>query len=513
VVLVSLLVVGGVSYGAIRFFASADDVAIRYVPEDAFAYASVFLEPSTAQRRALRDLLERTSLRSAEDAEAALGELLDGPLGRIGLGFERDVQPWLGGQAAVFLTAPGSGRDAPGWGLLLATEDEDATRRSLQRYRSEAAVGSRAISYKDVSAELLADGTVTGFLESFLFIGSRDAFEAAVDAGDGRSLSDSARYRRALDDLPTDRLAVAYLDTGTLMNAFTGGFGFLPVTVLGGMFDQTSAAVLFASPDGLVIDGSSRLLERSLFGDLGLFVGKPGMMANLPSEAWLALNLPELSEVSRSIFGSLAPLLLGAAGPAAEEAFLQETGIDLERDVFGWMGDGGFFTEGFGPSAGGGFVVSATNEAASRRAVHRLAGIGIARGIQVAPRHEPGLGSGEAGRIGYVAELEGDRVHLAADNGRVFAGIGERALSMALDPSSRLADRPRWRGAVDSLGTKHVPLLFINVGAMRASQAGPGAPSAFSERLEPWIESLTYVISGARRADGRVWTRTVMGVE
>ena len=71
--------------------------------------------------------------------------------------------------------------------------------------------------------------------------------------------------------------------------------------------------------------------------------GESELLGEMPGDAWGALALPKVGESAQSLFSSFA----GAIGGAAlNEQVKQSTGLDLEHDVFSWLGDVGVFVRG-----------------------------------------------------------------------------------------------------------------------------------------------------------------------
>ncbi|MQB00267.1 MAG: DUF3352 domain-containing protein [Actinobacteria bacterium] len=522
--LVSVLLVGGVAYGAMRLFSHADDHAIDLVPKRSLAYANVFLEPSTAQRRAIRDLLERFPVKTPERAQDLIANLLDEPLSEIGLQFERDVQPWLGDQIAGFALPPQSLEADLNGGVLIATTDEDATRVALEKYRRKNDLGTERSTYKDRDLEIDADGTVTGFLGSFLFVGTRAGFEAAADAeASGDSLEDSARYERAVRGLEEDRLAVGYLDTSGFMRLLRreGGPEVLPLRRLGLTQGQTQAAVMYATSKAVIVDQVSHVPQRGLGRELARIYGEPGIMERLPRDAWAAMSLPNVGSVGKAIFAQAAAFLPGGLGPAAaNERIRRETGLDLNRDVLGWVEHAALYVSGTNRvDIGGGVLISSSDPRASRRAVHRMAGLLIAEGAAIEQRTWTWRGNVDIGNDGrdtkgYALDIGAEEpVHLVADEDRVVLAYGDEATGQAIDASSYMGDGLEWLESVKTLEKDYVPIFYVDLQSARAVLEAFGADEedVYVEDVEPWLRPLSHVISGARRDGDRVRIRTVIG--
>jgi len=523
--IVIALVVGASAYAGVRFLAPAEDRAIELVPRDSFAYVNLFLEPSTAQRRAIRDLLERLPPRSPDRAGELIADLLDRPLREFGLRFDEDVEPWLGHQIAGFVLPPAELEGDIDGGVLIATEDEDATRGALRKYREANDVDVEPASYKDHGLDVEADGVVTGFLGSFLFVGTRPGFEAAADAEEsGRSLAESDAYLDATRGLKDDHLAIGYVDTSGLMEAIrreasSEVAGFEDMGLLGG---QTQAAVVYVTREGVLIDQASYLPGGPLGRALEGVYGERGIMERLPRDAWVALDLPNFGRFARVLFDEATGVLPGGLGGAAVmERIQRETGLDLQADVFDWMDDAALYVSGTNRvDIGGGVLFSSSRPAASDSAVHRIAGVLIGRGApvrQITWRWQGNVDIGrDPGRTkGYALDIgQEEPLHLVADDDRVVLAYGDEATGQALDASSYLGDGLEWKLALETLDAPYVPFFYVDLQAARSAIESFGVASdpVYMEDVQPWLEPLSHVISGARRTGGKVLTRTVIGV-
>jgi Protein of unknown function (DUF3352) len=523
--LVVLLVIGGAAYGAMRFFAPADDRALDHVPKESFAYVNVFLHPSTAQRRAIRDLLERFPVETPDRAEDLIGNLLDVPLSEIGLEFERDVKPWLGDQAAGFVLPPENLEDDFAGGFLLATEDESATEAALDKYRRKNDVSSETHMYEEREYERWSDGNVIAFTGSFLFVGTTAGFERMVDTESAaEGLGDTPRYRQAIEGLEQDRLAIAYLNTAGLFDAIEreAGPDALPLRGLGLTEGQTTAAVMYVTDDGVVVDQASEVPERGVLAELSRLYQDRGIIERLPRDSWFALNLPGFGDIAKRLFAQVTGFLPGGLGPAAaNEQIKQETGLDLAQDVFSWMGDAALYVSGTNRvDIGGGVVVASTDPKASTKAVHKLAGLAIAEGAPVEPRtwtYQGNIDAGDPGedRKGYALDIGApEAINLVHGGEQVVLAYGDEATGQALDASSFLGDTLEWREAVQSLDNDYVPLLYVDLQAVRVVVEAFGADKdeVYLEDVQPWLKPLSHVISGARQEGDRSLIRTVIGV-
>ena len=249
----ALLVAGGAALVMRRIGAPGDGSA-AIVPADAVAYLHVYLRPSLAQRRALRDLLASTgAARTDGQAARLVGGLADAALEGVGLSFERDVQPWVGEQIAGFSVPAGDG--PPARALVIAAADRAGARRAAERAleRNGRRVARRTIAGRSVSVAGPLAAAVRG---DWLLVGDAAAVRAALATRADTSLATRDAFRDATADLEGDRLAFAFLDGGRAAEA-------LPFGPAG-----ASAAVASARRDALVVQVAARG-SMALAGALG----------------------------------------------------------------------------------------------------------------------------------------------------------------------------------------------------------------------------------------------------
>lgn len=176
----------------------ATDTLADRVPGDASAYVHVFLKPSTQERLDIEALLENTlgSTDAGASLKDALESLLEPLLNDVGMDYDRDVQPWLGSQAAWF--SLGAGTDQA---VAIETKDDHAAREVLERL-----VVSRPDLRVGGSDGVVVVGTT----------GAVVAFDDPLAVGHG--LGAEPVLERTLDGLPSHRVLTAFArsDGGTV---------------------------------------------------------------------------------------------------------------------------------------------------------------------------------------------------------------------------------------------------------------------------------------------------------
>lgn len=498
------LVVGGLAFLGYRIYLNeVDDSAIELVPPDAVLYANVYLNPSTRQKQALRDLLRHfPAAGSPEEARTRVEELLDDALAGLGLEFGRDVEPWLGRQVGLYVRA-GEAPGDPTIALLVATKDADATRDAVAAAMDETGDDPEARSYEGVSYEVTQDGTAVGIVGDFLVVASGpDEIEASVDAVDGRSLAETVRFTEATAALPSDRVALFYSNLEPLLGRLRREQG-VP-------FDEAEAAAVLGSPgaaaaylrpNGIVIDAS--------FPGTG---GRPGhILAGLPETAWAAFGLDDLGGLIQSrldLFG-----VLGSAG--AEVALKNGTGLDLQDDLLAWMGDAALYLGGRPADVEGAIVLESTDPAASDAALDKIQIALIRTGSRLRPLHVEGfdgftISDPSQPDIPLISVLSGDRVIVS--NSRDAAIEATRG-------GERLGDDSLYSAATTAIGETFGPAFYLDAGALldgigdAFETSSPDQSSEFEADIRPDLDPFSFIIYGTRPQAGRTYARLLIGVE
>jgi Protein of unknown function (DUF3352) len=328
--------------GYLFIFGAATDRAAAIAPARSVAYVSVYLTPSTGQQMRLADLL--TKLPGLTDRTALgtkLDELAQRFLGDAGLDYRADVKPWIGDEVAIALVAEGSGQASTNGSLVMAAvRDEPAARAAIARIIQKANGTSSNETYNGVAISVAkgAAGEAGSFaiLDGTLLAASDQVtMHAAVDAAQGRtpSLGDSDAFRRATDSLPTDRLALAYLDISGA--ASLGGQAALASGYHG------AALALVARSDGLQVTGrapfDASAASASARANFALGSEAAGLPDWMPATTHAELVFFGARQTFDAVIGQLGS---APGGQQAADTITQlralaalGLGIDLDRDL------------------------------------------------------------------------------------------------------------------------------------------------------------------------------------
>ena len=512
------------------FFGSAEDDAVNLVPADAVAYGSIFLDPSTNQKRAIGDLLEKfPEAPNADEARAKFVELLDKGLAEIDMTFEEDIDPWLGDQIAGWAQIPENletaptdsplaGDDAPPAAFLIASDDDEAAIQFVEEASAKSDDKLTDKSYEGADYVLNeAENSAAGVVDGFLVIGNEAGFKAVVDVSGGEdSLADSETYTDTTDELTEDRLATFYFDGSAVAEALeksgapAGAFESGSFGMFGGSLSPTAGA-LFAESDKVVFETTSR---PGAEGGQEAPEISDGLLPDLPGDSWGAFGLADLGATLETIYdGLIESFAAGGMSPEDLDAqFEAQTGLDLREDLFSWMGDAGLFVSGTDPlSVGGGIVIESSDPTTSSATIDQLGTLLERQGVPTEPLSAAGA-EGFAVQIPDVAATQ--RVVVLAGE-RVVIAYGEDAAVNALENSDPLSESEAFQTATEGLGDDFIASGYFDMDAMQelAEAAGASQFPEYEEEVKPWLEPFTYVTFGSRENGDRLVQRLVIGID
>jgi Protein of unknown function (DUF3352) len=355
VALVAVLLLVGCGGGG-----SADDASpATIVPADAVVYGEMVVRPEGSLRSDALDAAAKVF--ATDDPEARIRELLREASGRSIVDSERDVEPWLGDRVGFWGSAEHAGV------VLLAADDPDAARESVEAVLRRGKVSFSSRSHGGVDYLLTSDGVAAGIVDGWLAIGRERVVVRTIDAAAGDSLADTDEYADAVGRLPDDRLAHFWADTAGLLDSAMRRHGEL--SQLRGLVpidDLPPVAGAFLA------DGDRVALEVRSDGDLGVEAHSTPLVGELPGDAWAAAGTADLG---RSLRDGLDRFRGAIGGVAVRARVREELGLDLDRDVLDWIGDTAFFLRGTTrASIDGGLVIRPTDEARAADAFGRIVG-------------------------------------------------------------------------------------------------------------------------------------------
>jgi hypothetical protein len=516
------------------------------VPASAALYAGATVRPTGSLQQQAR--AAGRALSHQADPYLRLVAALQTP-GSPTLSYSRDVEPWLGPYAGVFLTSlhasstipsllehgllgggsPGAfpfGTGGAEGALVLDTSNLEKARSFLDSQAAHA--GAHTTSYHGVSYELSSGGVAFGLVHDFAVIGSQSGLRGVIETtGGGSSLAHAGGYAKLLAAAPAG--ALAHLYTKAAATQAAGGEGLSGVLqVLAGTHEANISLVPAAT--SLALDADTLAPEASPQSD-GLLSADPESaqaLDELPGESWLAIGLGHvgatLSKDAQDIQGLVSlGSSVGSSGPTAPAtgfgldslftgliAPLEILGADnaqAKHEFASWMGRAGIFASGAGLlELRAAVVITSTDPAASQAAVNELAAALRKAGGATAPASIPGTDAAVGVRLTglpLVLDIANGR---AADGQTKFVlGLGEQSVTSALNPPSTLAGSPARAAAAASLGEGIQPSVILDFPTFVSLFEGIGLleqpPLA---QFAPYLRSATTLAGGGRQLSGEV---------
>ncbi len=249
-VTVGLAVVAAAIGGAVLFTSSrASDVNLTtasLVPADAGIYAAFNTSLSSSQWAAAFKLVQRLG---AEDPER---QLRDGARDS-GVDWGKDVAPFLGGNAAVYLRGFSIGNFSVQGAAIIRCKD---AKRALEVVMEQSGIDFEKESYSGIDY-FSGQGMLVGRIGDHLVLAMDPAsMEEVIDVSRGKApaLAGVAEFKSLRDELTGNFLAFVYMDAGSLADGIFGGDAELKDALrksgAGGLALKPGAAVIGAKGEG-----------------------------------------------------------------------------------------------------------------------------------------------------------------------------------------------------------------------------------------------------------------------
>jgi hypothetical protein len=518
------------------------------VPASAVLYAGAVVRPEGSLKTSAL-AAGRALAHEANPYLHLLAALQTPGSGRLQYG--RDVAPWLGGDAALFISSftsataakvtallpliagslTGTSSTPASWpfstaglngALVLDTSDTSKARAFLASQAARA--GAQSTSFRGVTYEQNAKGVAFALVHTFAVIGSSTAVEGVIETAlGGPSLAHASGYRTVVASAPAGTLAHIFTNTAAYGSKPRG----LPALLgaLGGSGEVNLSVVPAANSVTLDVDSAPAAGEARS----ALYSGAEATRAlgELPGESWLALGIGDVGATLSSDVAGLESLgTLGAAfgsssqsAPSPANGAISISGLSVKsllkalvtplaimgadtaqaKRVFAsWMGSAGIFAGGSSLlELEGGIVINSKNAALSKAAVPALeAGLQKA-GASVQAISAPGT------EASFTASISGLPLLLvigagqnSAGQAKFIIGLGTSSVGAVLSPTSTLAHAASYSAASKALGGAQ-PGVLASVPTVLALLEGAGLSEDPSiAGLVPFLRGVTTVSGG-----------------
>jgi Protein of unknown function (DUF3352) len=423
--------------------------------------------------------------------------------------YGKEVEPWLG-KSAAFFPRKYDGDDFSEGGAALQTTDAGEAEEFLEKRAEEADEPTTEESYEGVDFRVDSDdGSALGMIGDFVaYAEDEQTFEAMVDASEGESLADDAKFTAAIAAAPKDSLADVYVDVGSIVKQSGGEIDSDTETGLSlfGIEPEGATAVASAIPssDQIEIDLSSDVLTEVPPAEDNSF-----LLGSLPGDSVLALTSSGAGEALSSAFDRLDREGIPDEDikPGELKSVFKQAGIDLDS-IAASITNVGAFLEGSRESNLGGAAVliasSAQETVTDLGAFLRAAGVdgftpisGKVSGFSI---RDPDLGSKP------LVVLADEGIHLVV-------AYGLRAARNYFDYGQELADNPTFKEATASLGGLPIAGFADGPAALRlALNLVSGDDREDLLEAKPYLSKIDYLAMASESTDDLSKAKLIVGI-
>jgi hypothetical protein len=515
------------------------------VPASAPVYAGADVRPSGSEESDA--LAAGRALTGQADPYKRLVQALQTP-GSPALDYDRDVAPWLGPHAGLFLSSVdsaaallpllqrgllGSGGAAGAFpfaakgsegALVLDTKDVAKARSFLSTQASHA--GAHATTYRGTSYEVSPAGVAFAIVQKLVVVGSDTAVHGVIDTSlGGSALVHAPPYSKLLSQAPAGTVAHLYTNASAAAEAGSQQAGGT-LALLSGSRAANVSLVPAASSLSVYADAVTSASTSTPGGLLTSAAQGSQAFDELPGDSWLALGLGDVGPALGRDVGALSALASAVGGLAGAEPSsgtisiagllggllaplraIAANSAQARADFTSWMGSGGVFASGSGLfELKGAVVIESKDPAKSRAAVGKLAAQLRRAGDSVQPASIAGTDAAVGVRV------QGVPLSLYVANGTSSSGktkfvlaLGEPAVTEALSPQSTLASAESRTQAASALGEGLQPSLVFQVPTLVSLLEGVGlSEDPTLSPVLPYARALSSISGGGHSLGGEV---------
>jgi hypothetical protein len=478
------------------------------------ATAPVFIDATIRPEGETKTNIEALAQKIAgvDDLGELIVEELEGSASDDGeeLDFEKEVDPWLGDEAGIFLQEY-EDDDFEGYGAAIQASDEEEARSFVDKQIEADDEAAEDGSYDGVDFKVQEDETTIGVFNGLVAFAQNEAiFKEMVDASNGENLAGDEAYGDATADLPSDSAADVFVDIGGLIEEAGGEIDSESQLFLDALGIEPDEATAVAS----VVPGSNHIevdVSTNLSGDNPPSGDGSELLGSLPGTAVGALASAEFGErFNEGIDQIDKEGIPGSVPPNQLKETLKEAGIDLEA-IAGSIGDVGLYVTGNSEKTLAGALVMETDE--ESEAKNTVANVGLflrKAGISGVTKI-----SGEASGFSIRSpELGRQPVVVAAKGNRIAVGYGLASVGSAFQESGKtLADNGAYKDATSALGSTPIAMFVNGPSALNLAGALVPAGEEGFEEAKPYLQKIEYLALGSEASGDLATAKLIVGLK
>jgi hypothetical protein len=429
--------------------------------------------------------------------------------------FDKEVQPWLGESAGVFLTEF-DGDDFEGGGFAVEVTDTGEAQDFIDKQSESEDPKAEDESYEGVDYKLdPEDEQAVGIVGDFVVVGEdKAAFEAAVDASQGDSLAEAETFKDIAPSSPEGSLADVYVDIGGLIEAAGSEVdpSALELFEAAGVEIEKSSALVSLVPgaDNVEVDIAARAGGAA---DAARPADAAALLGSMPAGAVAAIGVGNLgANLGEAVDTIDEQGIPGEVPPNQLKDTMKKAGIDLDK-ITGNLGDAAVFVEGrTRATLGGALVVEAESATEARNTVANIGTLLRANGtpgVTAVSGKASGFSvrSPDLGAKPLVVAAEGERIAIGYGLPPTLAGLGSES-------GPTLSKTKAYNEALDSLGSTPIAGFAAGAPALRLAE-GLLTGADEKEELEeaaPYLSKVPFLAIGSETDGDLVQAKLILGV-
>lgn len=507
------------------------------VPDDAPLYFEALVAPGDDQTQAIKDVVSKVSAGKVTDPGAEIIKAIEESAGDSPkIDFDDDIEPWLGNSAAVFASDLSNGAH---FAVIIESTDEGEAKDFVQKAKES---GDEETTYNGVDL-LIDDDTGVAVTDDYLLIGDVEAVKDALDVEGDENLATDATFEKTANTV-SGSLAFGYVSMEGIKDAIessangraaptsplglTGGPEFNDSGINGGagstdiapnVTNQVDPDVLLdilGDSDVEAVGFGANLNSDSVAIEAGAIGGKPPtgepstLLPDLPADALVALGAGNIGENATQSLDQIDKLDPSGQFRSTLSDFERDTDIDLEEDLFSWMGDGALFVRGTGASdIGGALIVKTSDPEATEDAIDELRQVTDLGGTRVDTDPITSVDVDEGFEIDTPS---GPPIEIALKGDKFVIAVGNDALEDALEPADTLGNTDTYKDATSQLPNGSDPSLFLDIPQI-VDLAGnlSGNDPGFRE-VKTYVDAFGALVAGVRTVNGSPVTQVAVGI-
>jgi hypothetical protein len=537
--LATLLVVGAVIAGILLYTQrpAALSALPGYAPAGSAIYAELRLDLPGDQRDNVVEFMSKfPGFADPSTFDQKINDSLDQLLLNTGTGFSwtRDIEPWFGGQIAVFGSITGNEqREIPSITAVISVKDR-TTLDQLIAVRT-AGGGTTGHYYREIPIWTMGSGggafTVTD--DAFIVSTRSEDLHTALDvkAGAVPSLATNTDFSESMATLSGDRLAAVYVDGDALAGAFQnlGGVpGFSNDLQIGGAASGKFLVELRAESDHIVLSSRARPAPGST-PLVPMVNGSTTLADRMPPDSMVYFGLHGTGAILKSSIEQMLTLMAQSPVPidTTDQDELEEyLGMPVE-DFLDFLDEAAVsFTAAPDGTFSGGLIGTVTDEVVARERLGRVVSairLAISFGDIPLPVTIEEVPHGEATlTVFHLQEQPGmdvpfNSITYTVTDGQLLLGVDSFVTdALDRDPGNALASQPRFEAALDAAGADNSAVFYVDIGAARGKleEFMPADQrTQYEADIRPYVAPFSqFIVTSSMDGDDTV-TRMLLFVE